>query len=71
MFYNDDSGCCGVTEGPRCMRETGRPVKGQANHPGERFWRLDKDMVLRVASSDSLEDTPGVTNNLYASSMAV
>lgn len=53
------------------MRETGRPVKGQPSHPGERFQRLDKDMVLRVASSDSLEDTSGVTNNLYASSMAV
>lgn len=46
-------------------------MKGQPNHPGERFWRLDKDMVLRIARSDSLEDTSGVTNNLYESSMAV
>lgn len=47
------------------MRATGRAVKGLQARPGERFWRLDEEVVLEVGSGDPLEDTFGATNTLY------
>lgn len=47
------------------MRGTGRPWRGQQNHPGKRFWKLDKEMVVEVAGSGPPEDTFEAINNLY------